>query len=68
MAGDFFRGDAGKKRMRPLARAAGFRVLPLDRDFDRRQRQAALPPAHQFQIDLRGELGVEQRAMLGRGR
>ena len=57
-----------RKRMRPLARAAGFRVLPLGRDLHRRQRQAALPPADQFQIDLRGQLGVEQRAMLGAGR
>ena len=34
-------------------------------DFHRRQHQPALPPADQFQIDFRRQLGVQQRAMLG---
>ncbi len=65
-ARDFLCGDARRQRFGPLARAAGFRArCPFGRDLHRRQHQAALPPADQFQIDLRGQLGIEQRAMLG---
>ena len=58
--------DQGRELFRPLARAA-WRPLSVacGRDLDRRQHQSALAPADQFQIDSRGQLGIEQRAMLG---
>ena len=54
----------GAQRVRALARGPVSAVCRFDRDLHRRQRQAALPPAHQFQIDLRGQLGIEQSTML----
>ena len=53
------------KRDRTRAKEAdlGFRLCcPL---VDRRQHQRALATANQFEIDLRGQLGVQQCAMFG---
>jgi hypothetical protein len=51
----------------PASPGAGARPAPPrpcgGGDLDRRQHQAALPPADQFQIDFRRQLGVQQRAM-----
>ena len=56
------RGASGSGRWRARPTSASRR---RGHDLHRRQRQAALPAADQFQIDLRRQLGVEQRAMLG---
>ena len=66
MQGDFFFAECAAASS---AAAAGRAPLPARLsaadNLRRRQRQAALPAADQFQIDLRREIGVQQRAMLG---
>ena len=49
-----------------LARRAGA-LRGGGRDLGGREREANLPPADQLQIDLRRQLAVQQRAMLGAG-
>ena len=61
-------GDQRRQFLRALARGTDDGLGHRGGDFHRRQHQTPLPAAHQLQIDFRGKLGVQQRAVLGAGR
>ena len=56
--------ETRRQRHRPRARRADV-VRSIVDAVDRAQRELLLPSAQKFQIDLRGQFGIQQRAMLG---